>query len=129
MSINRFIILFLCFVSLLALPPAFIQQYYPEKQFLIPNFWLLFILSSGLTLLIFLIAYWRMRISNKASGQVLLGSITIKLLIYMITAFVYLSKFTVDPSYFLINFFYLYFFQSVFEIYCLLCNLRNQNLK
>lgn len=70
-----------------------------------------------------------MSISNKSSGQALLASVSIKLLFYMIIAFVYLSQNSVDPVKFLLNFFYLYLFHTVFEIYCLLCNLRNQNFK
>ncbi len=129
MKLTRFIILFLTFNLLLALPPGIAEVYNQDKQFLVPDFWALFGIFSALTFFIYLIAFWRMGISNKASGQVLLGSVTIRLLICMITAFIYLLNHTVDPSKFLLNFFYLYFFHTVFEIYCLLCNLRNQNLK
>ncbi len=129
MKLTRFIVLFLIFNLLLALPPGIAEVYYPDKWFLIPDFGALFGIFSTLTLFIYLIAYWRMGISNKASGQVLLGSVTIKLLTCMVMAFIYLSNHTVDPSKFLLNFFYLYFFHTVFELYCLLCNLRNQILK
>ena len=129
MTLKRFLLLFLFFNITLAIVPCLVQIYYPEKDLLIPHFWVLFGIFAALTFFIYLIAYWRMSISNRSSGQALLGSITIKLLICMIMAFVYLSENSVDPAKFLINFFYLYFFHTVFEIYCLLCNLRNQNFK
>jgi hypothetical protein len=105
------------------------DRLYPAMNLLIPNFWVLFAFFSGLTLIIFLTAYLMAGISNKASGQALLGGITIRFLFCMIIALVYISNFRVEPVKFLINFFYLYFFNTVFEIYCLLRNLRNQNTK
>ena len=96
---------------------------------LIPKFWVLFGFFAGLTLIIFFTGFIMSRISNKASGQALLGGITIRLLFCMIIVLVYLSNFKVEPLKFLVNFFYLYFFSTVFEIYCLLRNLRNQNTK
>ena len=66
-----------------------------------------------------------MRVSDKASTQALLAGVSVKLLICMILAFAYLNNVAVDPGKFLANFFYLYFFHTVFEIYCLLRSLRN----
>lgn len=129
MTIKRFLLLFVVFNIALALIPSLAQIYYPEKDLLIPHFWLLFGIFSILTLLLYLFAYWMMGISKTASGQALLGSITVRLLICMIMVFIYLSQTTVSPAKFLLSFFYLYLFHMVFEIYCLLCNLRNQNLK
>lgn len=129
MSIYRFFIYFILFTIFLAGIPLIFQIFYPESTLLIPKFWALFWIFQMLTLSIYLIASWRMRISDKASGQALLGSVTIKLLFCMIIAFVYINANPVDPLGFIINFFYLYFFHTVFEIYCLLCNLRNQKIK
>lgn len=129
MSIPRFLIYFILFNAVLALVPLAANYYYPEAELLIPRFWALFWIFSIVTFSIYLFAYWRMSISNRASGQALLGSVTIKLLICMVIAFVYINGNRVDPAKFILNFFYLYFFHTVFEIYCLLCNLRNQKLK
>lgn len=129
MSISRFFILFVLFTIFLAIAPLIFHIFYPEMKFLIPKFWALFWIFEILTLSIYLLASWRMKISDKASGQALLGSVTIKLLFCMIIAFVYINANPVDPIKFIINFFYLYFFHTVFEIYCLLCNLRNQKIK
>jgi hypothetical protein len=129
MSFTRFIIYFILFNLFLAAAPWSADMFFSEKNLLIPKFWSLFWIFSILTFNIFVIASWRMGISNKDSGQALLGSVTIKLLICMIIAFIYISGNTVEPVKFIINFFYLYFFHTVFEIYCLLCNLRNQKFK
>ena len=129
MSIQRFFILFTIFIIALAAVPLGINYYYPQRALLIPQFWVLFGFFSGLTLIIYLTAHLMMRISNKASGQALLGGITIRFLFCMVIALVYISNFKVEPVKFMVNFFYLYFFNTVFEIYCLLRNLRNKNTK
>ncbi len=129
MNLLRFLIYFLGFMLFLASGPYILDTFYSESSFLIPKFWSLFAVFGIVTFSVYAVAYWRMGISNKASGQALLGSVAVKLLIYMIIAFVYLSANRVEPVNFMLNFFYLYFFHTVFEIYCLLCNLRNQKFK
>ena len=129
MSISRFIIYFILFIFFLAIPPLVAQYFFPIEGLLIPKFWLLFWIFAILTFSIYSFAYWRMSISINVSGQALLGSITIKLLICTLIAFLYISENTVDPIKFIINFFYLYFLHTVFEIYCLLCNLHNPKIK
>lgn len=129
MSILRFVIYFIFFTAFLAVAPFVAQFYFPEDALIIPKFWPLFWIFSLVTFSIYLFAYWRMGLSNKDSGQALLGSVTFKLLICMIIAFIYINGNTVEPVKFIMNFFYLYFFHTVFEIYCLLCNLRNQKFK
>jgi hypothetical protein len=128
-TIKHFLIIFLLFNITLAVAPSIAQIYYTEKNLLIPHFWMLFGFFSVLTSMLYLFAHWRMGVSNTASGQALLISITLRLFICMIVVFIYLSETTVNPAKFLLNFFYLYLFHMVFEIYCLLCNLRNQKLK
>ena len=129
MKIQRFLIYFILFNVTLSIAPLISENYYPEYPILIPRFWNMFAVFSVITFVIYILASWRMSVSYKSSGEALLASIGIKLLLYMVIAFVYLSSNTVDPIKFLISFFYLYFFHTVFEIYCLLCNLRNQNFK
>ena len=52
-----------------------------------------------------------------------------KMVLSMALALVFTLKFKVDSVVFVLNFFYVYFLNMAFEIYGLLCNLRNQNLK
>lgn len=129
MSLLRFLTYFIIFMLVLAIGPYVIYAYYADSELLIPKFWSLFAIFGIVTFSIYIIAYWRMGISNKASGQTLLGSVSVKLLICMVIAFIYLNRNSVEPLKFMLNFFYLYFFHTVFEIYCLLCNLRNQKFK
>lgn len=129
MSIKRFLIYFVLFNIFLALPPFVVHHHFKEIDPLIPRFGNMFAVFSIITFVIYMFASWRMNVSIKSSGQALLASIAVKLLLYMVVAFVYISQNTVDPAKFIICFFYLYFFHTVFEIYCLLCNLRNQKIK
>jgi hypothetical protein len=128
MSIPRFFIYFIVFNILLALAPLLMEHYYPQ-EILIPRFWNMFAVFSIITFVVYLFASWRMKVSIRSSGQALLASITVKMVLYMFIAYIYISKNTVKPADFMICFFYLYFFHTVFEIYCLLRNLRNQKFK
>ena len=129
MKIQRVLIYFILFNVTLSIAPLIAENYYPESKILIPRFWNMFAVFSILNFVIYILASWRIDVSYKSSGQALLASIVVKLLLYMVIAFVYISSNTVDPIKFLISFFYLYLFHTVFELYCLLCNLRNQNFK
>ena len=129
MTIGRFVIYFILFNLTLSVLPLVLQNFYPSVPVLIPRFWNMFAVFGIITFVIYVLAAWRMTVSYKASGEALLASIAVKLLLFMIIAFVYISQNTVDPVKFMVSFFYLYFFHTVFEIYCLLCNLRNQKFK
>ncbi len=129
MTTLKFLIYFILFNILLSVAPLVAENYYPHQELLIPRFWNMFAVFSIITFVIYILASWRMNVSIKSSGQALLASIAVKLLLYMVIAFVYISQNTVNPVNFMICFFYLYFFHTVFEIYCLLCNLRNQKFK
>ena len=129
MSTKNFLIYFILFNIFLSIAPLVAENFYGGLDLLIPRFWNMFAVFSIITLVIYLLASWRMKVSIKSSGQALLASIAVKLLLYMVIAFVYISQNTVNPAKFIICFFYLYFFHTVFEIYCLLCNLRNQKIK
>lgn len=129
MSTTKFLIYFFLFNILLSIPPLIAENSYADMDLLIPRFWNMFAVFSIITFVIYMLASWRMKVSIKSSGQALLASIAIKLLLYMVIAFVYITQNTVNPAKFIICFFYLYFFHTVFEISCLLCNLRNQKIK
>lgn len=128
-STTRFLIYFLlCFIISTSIP-YFIQRNNALSSILIPHFWLLYFIFNGLTCITHLIVRWRMKISYRASGEALLASTVFRLIFSIILIFVYLSEIEVKPGLFLINFFYIYLSHTVFEIYCLLRNLRNQTLK
>jgi len=129
MKVQRYLFYFALFNIFLAVPPWIAEHYYPGAGILIPRFWNLFAVFAILNLIVYLLASWGMSFSHRSSGRALLASISVKLFLYMVIAFVYISSNQVGAANFMLCFFYLYLFHTVFEIYCLLCNLRNQNNK
>ena len=129
MKLKRLITTFTIFNCFLAIIPLLFNLFYKDQGVLIPYFWLLFGFFSFFSLIICLFSLWRMKLGNKSSGQAILSSVTIRFLIFMVVSFIYLSQINVNPKLFLLCFFYIYFFQTAFEIYFMLCNLRIQNKK
>ena len=122
MSVKRFIFIFPAFLLLLALAPLLVQNYF--GTYLIPNFWALFFIFGGFSLIVLPLALWQMNISVKSSGQALLATIAFRFIFGLVVLLIYLLNFNVIAGIFILNFFYLYFAHMGFEIYCLLCNLR-----
>ena len=60
-------------------------------------------------------------------AQAFLGATTFKLLLCLVFLLVFIKKNHPDKFVFLVDFAYIYFLNTVFEIYSLLRNLRNQN--
>lgn len=62
-------------------------------------------------------------------AQIFLGATVFKMLACLVFMLVLVLKTKVDKPAFMADFFYLYFLNMGFEVYILLRNLRNQNLK
>ena len=62
-------------------------------------------------------------------AQAFLGGTTLKLLACLVFVLVFIRHNHPDKITFIVDFMYLYLFNTVFEIYGLLRNLRNQKLK
>lgn len=127
MKLTLYFKYFFLFNIFLALPPLFVVRLYPHEIYLIPFFWELFAAFAVLNLVVYILAWWGSLRSNSGAAKGFLGGTMFKFLLWMIVVFIYIRFVKVDGGKFLINFFYLYFFNSVFEIYCLLRNLRIQN--
>ena len=125
---KRFFIAFGICTLIIALPPA-IVNYIGKEDWLIPGFWLIFQFFSSLTFLICLSVIWGQMQNGTLGGQIFLGATTLKLVLCMTLALVYLRKHTVNDVVFVLNYFYLYFLYTAFEIYSLLSNLRVPNKK
>ncbi|WP_342645776.1 hypothetical protein [Mucilaginibacter sp. CSA2-8R] len=123
---KRYFIAFGLATIVIALPPALIT-YSEKNEWLIPGFWLIFQFFSSLTFLISLAVIWAQHKNGTLGGQVFLGATTFKLLLCMTVALIYLHKYKVNDVVFVLNYFYLYFLYTAFEIYSLLSNLRVQN--
>jgi uncharacterized membrane protein YozB (DUF420 family) len=126
--LKRFFIAFGVATVVIALPPA-LMDYAGKGGSLIPGFWLIFQFFSSLTFLICLSVIWGQKQNGTLGGQIFLGATTLKLVLCMTLALIYLRKHTVNDVVFVLNYFYLYFLYTAFEIYSLLSNLRVPNKK
>jgi bacteriorhodopsin len=119
---------FLIFAIILALPPlALIFTDHPNL--LVPHFWLIFAFITGLTFLVMVAIIITKQVNPENYAQTFLATTVFKLLACLAFLVVFIMKIKVDKPVFVGNFFYLYFLNTAFEVYVLLRNLRNQNLK
>jgi len=126
--LNRFIISLFVFIILLAVPPV-ILIYTGNGKILDPRFWAMFVFFILLTLMVCISVLIAQNRNSKTGVQVFMGGSTIKLLACMFFALFYVKFYPIRPISFISSFFYLYLFNTVFEIRTLLSNLRDQNKK
>ena len=69
------------------------------------------------------------RKNSELYAQAFLAGTTVKILGTLFFVLVFLRKNQVDKLVFAADFFYIYFLNMAFEVYGLLRNLRNQNLR
>ncbi|MGY4535670.1 hypothetical protein ACVW0P_000064 [Mucilaginibacter sp. UYNi724] len=128
MKIQPALISFAIFVAVLAaLPFGISMAGYPNL--LMPYFWGMFAYITGLTFLIVMAILFTQKINPENYAQVFLAGTTFKILACLAFMVIFLMKNKVEKGVFAGNFFYLYFLNTAFEVYVLLRNLRNQNLK
>ncbi|WP_257657476.1 hypothetical protein [Parapedobacter lycopersici] len=127
MKFSRFAILYISFSLAVALLALGLQHFMETVPVLSPHFWLLFAVIFLLTGL----AYGLSDIGIRKGGQVsilsLMGGLFLKLLISLVVIAVLIIKFPENKLLTAINFFSLYFLFTLFEVICLLRNLRDQN--
>jgi hypothetical protein len=111
---------------LLALPPVY-AGYAGHGNWLIIHFWVLFGFFAGLTFLMLTGMMVIQKIKPEMYAQTFLIITIVKMLASMFLALIFVSKIRIDHTVFLVDFFYLYFLNTGFEVYVLLRNLRNQN--
>lgn len=95
-------------------------------QLLIPYFWATFGFMATITLIIYLLSCLGLKIGGDHQSFILLAAIVLRLLLTLSFLLIYTQKVKVEAVLFMTNFFSLYLLFTVFEIYCLLCNLRHQ---
>ena len=93
------------------------------------HFWGMFAYITGLTFLIVLAILFTQKINPENYAQTFLAGTVFKILACLAFMVIFLMKNKVEKGVFAGNFFYLYFLNTGFEVYVLLRNLRNQNLK
>ena len=128
MKIQSAIISLGIFILLLAIPPLYLI-FADRPNFLVPHFWVMFAFITGLTMLVLVALLVTQKINPEKYAQTFLATTTFKILACLAFLVVFIMKTKVDKVVFTGNFFYLYFLNTAFEVYVLLRNLRNQNLK
>ncbi|WP_143020832.1 hypothetical protein [Mucilaginibacter gossypii] len=124
----RVILSFFLFVIITAIPPVLLI-YTGHANWLVPRFWLIFFFISMLTFITVFLVNFVGKINYSLYTQTFLAATTVKILAAMFFALFFLMKIKPNNGIFLVNFFYVYFLNIAFEIYGLLCTLRNQKLK
>jgi len=128
LKLLRYLSFYVLFTLIIALP-ALLLRYYGYDHLLVSRFWLVFLFQSGLTLIVIISVIAGQDINGERGSQMFLAATTFKILACLIFTLVFLLKVKPDKYIFVSNFFVIYLLNTAFEIYCLLRNLRNQNLR
>lgn len=102
---------------------------FPDRQILVNNFWVMFGFLAGITYIAYLLVDIGIKRDPEVGVMAIMGSIAVKMIFCMAFVLIYSIKAKGIGPVFLLNFFSLYLLFTVFEVYCLLRNLRHQNLK
>jgi len=129
LSLAKFTSSYLIFVGLLIGIIAVLPILFPDVQLFINDFWLMFGFLAGITFIAYVLVDVGIKKDPEVGIMAIMGSIAIKMIFCMAFVLIYSIKEKGIDLVFLLNFFSLYLLFSVFEIYCLLRNLRHQNLK
>ena len=119
---------FLIFTLVLAVGPVCLMLI-GNQGWLVPQFWLMFAFISFLTLVALFFVLWIQKLMPEYYAQAFLGATVFKMLACLVFMLVLVLKTPINKPVFMADFFYIYFLNMGFEIYVLLRNLRNQNLK
>ncbi|WP_121812615.1 hypothetical protein [Mucilaginibacter kameinonensis] len=128
MKLRTVILSFLLFAVVIATPPLLVSKSV-HVAWLDPHFWIIFGFVTGLTFITIISILVVTKINKEIYAQTFLAATMVKLLTCMFFCLFFLVKIKVNGVIFVANFFYVYFFNLVFEIYGLLRTLRNQKLK
>ena len=103
--------------------------YTGQTEYIITKFWLLFGYLSALTLMVIITVLTVQKNNKELYAPAFLASTTVKILATLFFVLFFLRKNPVNRFAFAGDFFYVYFLNTAFEVYGLLRNLRNQNLR
>ena len=126
MSIQKFSLYYFILLALTGSGFYFAQYFLFPVVILIPNFWIVFTFMAIITLIVYAVSSIGINFGGDNQAFIMLAAVVIRLLLSMFFVLFYLSKIKVDGLLFVANFFSVYFLFTVFEIYCLLRNLRHQ---
>lgn len=126
MKLSQFVILFHLYALALAAAALGLQYALAPAEILSPHFWALFIGLFVLTLAAYVISDLGVRKGGEVSIYGLMGGIFVKMMLSLVLVTVIIFKFPENKLINGVNFFSIYLLFTVFEITCLLRNLRDQ---
>src|SRR5690606_39183415 len=126
MSISIFFIRFIAFAVIVYLLP-FAAELFFSISIVSIYFELLFFFLFFLTSIVYLLSYFGIKKGGLNSVLSILGGLTLKMIFSLSLILVLILKDAENQKVLVGNFFYLYFLFTLFEVTCLLCNLRDQN--
>jgi hypothetical protein len=129
LTLAKFTSSYLIFIGILIGIIAVLPVLFPDMQLFVKNFWLMFGFLAGITFIAYMLVDIGIKRDPEVGIMAIMGSIAVKMIFCMAFVLTYSIKEMGIGVVFLLNFFSLYLLFSVFEIYCLLRNLRHQNLK
>ena len=127
MKFSQFVALYLLFSVVVAGVAVAIPYIFNGVPLLSPHFWLLFFVIFLLTGTAYGLGYFAIRKGGQWSIMGIMGGLFLKLLASLVVIAVLIVKFPDNKLITAVNFFSLYFLFTIFEVICLLRNLRDQN--
>lgn len=128
MKITTTIFFFLMFTLAIAIPPV-ILQFTGNGGLLAAGFWVLFGFMSTITFIILMGMLIIKHYNEEYFTAAFLGGTTFKILACLIFIFILLHNKPADKYIFVADFMYIYFVNTVFEVFYLLRTLRNQKTR
>jgi len=129
LTLAKFTSIYFIFVGLLIGVIAVLPLLFPNTQLFVNNFWVMFGFLAGITYIAYMVVDIGIKRDPEVGIMAIMGSIAVKMLFCMGFVLIYSIKVMEIGLLFMLNFFSLYLLFTAFEIYCLLRNLRHQNLK
>ncbi len=120
---------YLIFVGLLISLIFVVPLIFSTAQLFVASFWVIFGFLAGITYIAYALAYIGINRNPEMGVMAILGSVIVKMIFCMAFVLIYSINTKENAVLFIVNFFSLYLLFTAFEMYCLLCNLRHQNLK
>ncbi len=114
------------FAVLLAAAALGLERAVAPEEILSPHFWALFLALFFLTLVAYVVSDLGIRRGGELSIYSMMGGIFIKMMLSLVLITVLIMKFPDTKLITAINFFSIYLLFTVFEVTCLLRNLRDQ---
>jgi len=129
LNLIKFTSSYFVFVGLLIGVAVLLPSLFPSLVLFPAKFWLLFGFMAGITYIAYVVAYLGIKRNPETGVMAIMASIAVKMIFCMAFVLIYSIKAKGNGMIFTLNFFSLYLLFTAFEMYCLLRNLRHQNLK